>query len=264
MLLLTALGCSLPTSGHPQDRVLHRSVPDHQMTVLDTLPPVPEGSLQECRTAPPRLAIGKAVAAAGWQVISENRLDGYGLVTFAANSSPGPEGVCEFENGALAIFDGERPLGLYWSSSEVFGDLKADREGVIDVYTSSFPVVPVAQLRHQQGGFVLQDLPATLPACNGQVEVPQLWRAPVGKMRASLIELGWVPQNPAAEDPISAEMQMKGFPETESCSGTGVNYCSYNYVRPEAKLRLITVGELRGEDQPIVADHELTCLETAK
>lgn len=263
-LLLVTLGLGLPTGGFAQGAVLRATGPERQVAELRTLPAAPADGLKECRTAPPNLAAGKAVAAAGWQVISEYAFDDHTLVTFAAQSSPGPEGLCDFENGALAVYEGPQLLGLFWTEAEVFGDLRSDRSGIVDVYSSTFPVFPVAELQRQSGVFVLQDRPASLPECGGTVEVPQLWHAPIGEMRAALITLGWAPQASAAEDPIAAEMQSAGFPETESCSGTGVNYCSYSYARPEARLRVITIGELREDNHPTVADYELTCQERAQ
>lgn len=195
-------------------------------------------------------------------MVSEASLGGHRLITFAASSSRGPAGLCEFTGGNLGVFEGGRLVGLFWSHAKgdsPFGRLQIDCEGVVDLHSSTFPVVPTAEIVRLQGDLVLRARPATLAGCGGAVEVPQLWLAPIGTLRDSLIALGWTPMSPSAQDPVSAEMQAQGFPETESCSGTGANYCSYDYVRPEARLRVISLGELGPGYQPSVADYELNC-----
>lgn len=262
MLGTLGLGLGLPTSGLAAPVGLRSELPAYDVAQPEGLPLAPARRKQECRSAPPQQPAGKAVQAAGWQVISETSLGGHDVVAFAAESSLGPEGVCDYTNSNLGIFAGEQLVGFYWSqgaSSKLFGRLEAGPEGVVTINNSSFPVVPVAQLAYQDGGFVLQALPPRLAGCGGRVQLPQRWLAPIGEMRAGLIETGWTPvASPAAS--IEAEfMQQHGFPETASCSGSMVNYCSLAYATAGATLRIISVGELGEDFQPIVADYDLTC-----
>ena len=261
-LMLGALGLGLPTSGLAAPVTLKSDLPAYEVAQPEGLPAAPAGREQDCRSAQPQLPAGKAVQAAGWQVISEASLGGHAVVAFAADSSLGPEGVCEYTNSNLGIFDGEKLVGFYWSqgaSSKLFGRLDAGPEGVVTINNSTFPVVPVGQLAYQDGGFVLQALPPSLAACEGRVHLPQRWLAPIGEMRAGLIETGWTPVASPATGSEAEFMQQHGFPETASCSGSAVNYCSLAYATAGATLRIITVGELGEDYQPIVADYELTC-----
>lgn len=261
--MLSALGLAVASLAQAQTPSLRADLAGYQVTELSTLPPAPAGQRQDCTTPPAQHPAGKAVAAAGWQVVSESRMGGHGVVSFAAGSSQGPQGTCDFDKGNLGIFRDDRLVGLYWSSDKddrLFGPLQADGDGRITIRSATFPVVPVAELAYREGGFVLQALPATLTGCEGRAEVPQLWLEPIGKMRAQLIASGWTPVPAAASDPIAADMQARGFPEAESCSGTGQNHCSFDYASPQAKLRIITLGEMGDDYQPMVADLELTCL----
>lgn len=260
------LGMALPASVWANEVTLRSELPDYEASMLSALPAAPKARLQECRTAPATLSAGKALEAAGWQVISEISLGDHALVTFAASSSPGERGLCDVTNGNLGIFEAERLIGLYWSrvkENTLFGALSTEREGVIDLRSSTFPATPIAEILRIDDTFVLRARPSTLAGCTGKVEVPQLWQEPVGKMRDALIALGWAPMSPSAQDPVSADMQAQGFPETESCTGTGYNYCSYEYSKPEAKLRVISMGELGPDHQPAMIDYDLTCQDVA-
>lgn len=261
-LMLGALGLGLPTSGFAKPVTLRSDLPAYEVAQPDGLPAAPAGREQDCRSAPPQQRASKAVQAAGWQVISEASLGGHAVVAFAADSSLGPEGVCEYTNSNLGIFAGEQLVGLYWSrgeSSKLFGRLEAGPEGVVTINNSTFPVVPVGQLAYQNDGFVLQALPPSLAGCGGRVDVPQLWLSPIDDMRARLIETGWSPVVSPAAGSEAEFMQQHGFPETATCSGSAVNYCSLAYATAGAELRIITVGELGEHYRPMVADYELTC-----
>lgn len=262
LLLALALLAGSSLALGAQSLQLRSDLPAYEASVLGQLPSAPADRLQECRSASPTQTAGKAVAAAGWQVISESVLNGYGLVSFAASSSPGAEGLCDFKDGNLAVFSGDTLLGLFWGrgeASQYFGALAPAGEGVVRMSSALFPVVPVAEIRQQGETLILSALPATLSDCEGRVEVPQAWLAPIGQMRSALTMHGWAPTTPKAADPIAAEMQAQGFPETESCSGTGYNYCSFEYANDDDLLRVITIGELSQDHQPVVTDYEVTC-----
>ena len=265
--MLSALALAVANLAQAQTPSFRADLAGYQVTELSKLPAAPAGQPQDCITPPAEHPAGKAVAAAGWQVVSESRMGGYDVVSFASGSHQGPQGTCDFDGGNLGIFRDARLVGLYWSSDKddrLFGPLQADSAGLITIRSATFPVVPVAELAFREGGFVLQALPPTLTACEGRAVVPQLWLEPIGKMRAQLIASGWTPVPAAASDPIAADMQARGFPEAESCSGTGQNHCSFDYSAPQAKLRIITQGEMGDDYQPMVTDLDLTCLAQAQ
>lgn len=266
-LALSALWLGAPTTLWAESITLRSDLPGYEASLLSSLPAAPTEREHECRTAPAQSPSGKVVEAAGWRVVGEATLGDAVLVSFAGGSSPGPEGVCELTDVNLGVFDGDRLVGLFWTrgdGAEAFGGLRTDRKGAVGVSNSSFPVIPIAEVVRNGGEVVLQPYPALLPGCGDKVQVPQLWGQPIGKMREAILAAGWLPETPTAADPISSDMQARGFPETESCSGTGANYCSYDYANTQAKLRLISVGELGDSYQPIAADYELTCQEGSR
>lgn len=261
-VMLCIFGLGIPTLGLAAPSLLRSDLPAYEVAQPDGLPKAPADHVQDCRSAPPEHPAGKAVQAAGWQVISEAGLGGHALVAFAADSSLGPEGVCEYANSNLGVFAGDRLVGLFWSrgdASKLFGRLEQGPDGVVTINNSTFPVVPVAQLALRNNAFVLQALPPSVAGCGGRVQLPQLWLEPIGKMRARLIETGWSPVAGTATGTEAEFIQQHGFPEVASCSGTAINYCSFAYSTAGATLRIITVGELGEDYQPMVADHELSC-----
>ena len=266
-LCFSALVCTLPSFALANPLTFKVEIDGYQAKSLQVLPqnqPKPE---QDCRRPTAVSQAAKAVEAAGWQVISEVTLAGYDLVSFAAESSIGPSGVCEYSDSNLSVFSGDKLQGLFWGQEKqgkLFGSLEAASESIVTINHSAFPVVPVAELAFAEQNFILQALPATFKGCDDQVEVPNLWMEPIGKMREGLMTLGWKPLEFKPTELISEHIQSFGFKEVESCSGTGQNYCSFEYQISAAKLRVITIGEMGDSYQPMVVDYELLCQSLAE
>jgi hypothetical protein len=87
--------------------------------------------------------------------------------------------------------------------------------------------------------------------------------------RASLMKAGWRPRETVL---VNADGEREnqwgdagmlyraGVTEVESCSGTGANYCVFNYRKGSACLRLLTQGEFKsGEYQPHVVKQTGEC-----
>ena len=80
--------------------------------------------------------------------------------------------------------------------------------------------------------------------------------------RAHLVRAGWRPVvvqtilsdgRSEREWGAAKQMQDAGFDEIESCSGTGLNYCFFNFRRKDYCLRVVTAGEYHKEyDSPKV------------
>jgi hypothetical protein len=74
---------------------------------------------------------------------------------------------------------------------------------------------------------------------------------PISKARAELIKQGWQPAVPTQaskevekeSDASAAALRQAGFPETQSCTGTGLNYCWLKYRRKSQCLSVQTQGE---------------------
>lgn len=87
-------------------------------------------------------------------------------------------------------------------------------------------------------------------------EVPLRNGAPFTMARARLLRHGW---QPVTTDVTMADGTLErkwgdagkltadGYVETESCSGTGLNYCFFNYMKNGQCLRVETIGEYRND-----------------
>jgi len=84
----------------------------------------------------------------------------------------------------------------------------------------------------------------------------------LSQARKTLLAQGWKPRETFGVDADGArwsqfadagEMYRAGIIEVESCSGTGMNYCSFNYSRKGKCLSLQTQGEFKaGSYEPTV------------
>ena len=62
------------------------------------------------------------------------------------------------------------------------------------------------------------------------------------------------------QDGDAGALYKNGFKEVEACSGTGANYCSFNYVRGGKCLTLHTQGEFEpGKYEPVVIRRTHIC-----
>lgn len=87
--------------------------------------------------------------------------------------------------------------------------------------------------------------------------------------RAAILKEGWQPLETYGafpdglrwnEDGDAGALYKAGFKEVEACSGTGANYCSFNYVRGAKCLVLHTQGEYEaGKYEPVVIRRGHTC-----
>lgn len=92
---------------------------------------------------------------------------------------------------------------------------------------------------------------------------------PLSVARAALLSEGWQPRETYgafpdglrwSEDGDAGALYKGGFKEVEACSGTGANYCSFNYVRSGRCLTLHTQGEFEpGRHEPVVIRRSMSC-----
>lgn len=63
-------------------------------------------------------------------------------------------------------------------------------------------------------------------------------------VRAKLIKAGWKPyHSPDADECAAGDKRCENRPEMESCSGTGLAFCSFLWQRDKKTLRVVTSGE---------------------
>lgn len=92
---------------------------------------------------------------------------------------------------------------------------------------------------------------------------------PLSVARAELLAKGWRPVETFGVDADghrwsqqgdAGEMYRAGIIEVETCSGTGQNFCSFNYARKGKCLALQSRGEFKaGEYEPEVFRRLTTC-----
>jgi hypothetical protein len=95
----------------------------------------------------------------------------------------------------------------------------------------------------------------------------------LSEARAELIREGWLPRETYGEFPDglrwnedgdAGALYKAGFKEVEACSGTGANYCTFNYVRGGKCLVLHTQGEFEaGKREPVVTRRGSICPRSA-
>ena len=87
--------------------------------------------------------------------------------------------------------------------------------------------------------------------------------------RAKMMAQGWKPRETFGIDADgvrwsqfgdAGEMYRAGLVEVESCSGTGSNFCIFNYSKGKKCLAVTTQGEFKkGAYEPIVIDIKRRC-----
>ena len=84
------------------------------------------------------------------------------------------------------------------------------------------------------GGVVLAD---SIASSMIQLQVGQ----PIRAADASLLASGWLPQPDQSIDGLELDSSGQTLSALSSCSGTGVGFCRYDYIRDLRRLSVVTV-----------------------
>ena len=236
--------------------------------MLGTLPHSPEdGSLdgycegyrEKVSTVP-----GKQVAKLGWIVTSEAQLGRFQVVTFASGFTPGTSALCYARNANIAIYEGAKLVALAYTSRS--GDLHL---GAVETLESGALLVwgdppgsPIGELHDANGTLRLTGISPDRTFCRHRATVPNVYGKPFNVARKILIANGWRPiRSSEGSERWFAETELvkRGVIEVESCSGTGVGYCKFNYERPTGVLSVITVGGDPDPANDTVVRYEVEC-----
>lgn len=83
---------------------------------------------------------------------------------------------------------------------------------------------------------------------------------PITEAREQLQAAGWLPvPQPKEKWGQQPDLQDMGVTEAETCSGTGMAFCSYVYRGQNATLHVTTAGELDEDHIPGVAFYDVDC-----
>ncbi|MBW8837950.1 MAG: hypothetical protein JF605_23695 [Burkholderia sp.] len=208
---------------------------------------------------------GRLVANAGWIVTSEARLGSYDVVTFVSGFDPGTSGLCFARNANVGIFKGSSLVALAYTfpaSDRKFGIVEPLESGDLLVWGDEGIGAPVGELHTDDRGLRLTHIAPERTFCNFKAVVPNIYGKPLDAARAILIAHGWQPVRPK-EQPGELDnantLAKRGVIEAESCSGTGVGYCAFNYKGSAGILGVTTVG---GEPKPAdntVVQYDVAC-----
>jgi hypothetical protein len=204
-------------------------------------------------------AVGSQVAKLGWIVTSDAPLGRYEAVTFASGFTPSTSAMCFARNANIAIFHGTSLVALAYGSRSArspLGIVEPIEGGALLVWTDP-PGWPVGELHDDNSGLRLTSIAPERTFCNRQAVVPNVYGKPLNAARKVLIAHGWRPSRPRErpdELDMAAQLAKQGIIETESCAGTGVGYCKFNYRSPAGLLSVTTAGEA-----PRVVSYGVAC-----
>ncbi len=199
--------------------------------------------------AAPRSAAGKAVRDAGWVVTGEARAGGYDAVSFVGSVESGTSGTCNYEDGNVALFsDGAIKAIAYGAKPAqlAIGLINAEN-GVVKIYDGDFLHEQAAEMKVAGNGSVsITPLAKVEKVCGAGL--PNIQGMPINTARDKLIKAGWkpVPRKESvreAEDSRAFELAQAGVTEVDSCSGTGMGYCGFDYHGTRGHLSVVTVGD---------------------
>ena len=247
---------------------LTSKVDDIRITAISTLPSN-NGDTSDAKFCDrfiqkPGSASAKAVRDAGWFVTGQTQVGGYEAVSFVGGLRAGTSGVCQLDDGNVGLFkDGAIQAIAYGKKGvqNAIGMIRAD-EGVLKIYDGDVLHQPAALLRVTADGAVSIDpLPKSQAVCKGAASVPNIQNLPINKAREMLAKAGWGPTPRAtpvreAEDVRAFDLAKRGVPEVDSCSGTGMGFCRFDYQGPAGSLAVITVGD---DEWPTVSSSSVTC-----
>ncbi len=238
------------------------SVPELRIATLQALPKAPRGAPLDdfCKNKgiTPTTPGGKAAAAAGWTVTSEETLGSYTAVGIFSRGGNGTSGICLIQNGNIAVWQGSQLLAVVYDTPS---SAEAGRSGRVGGVTpvEGLPAKvriwdwigagPTADLVLDKGQLQVRKIAPSDSVCSGRNTVPNVYGAAVPQARRTLAAKGWKPQAPTGDDvdiphDPATRYRKQGMPEFESCSGTGMGYCGLNYRHANgARLMVTTIGD---------------------
>lgn len=248
-------------------------LPDYAFVRLAILPRSPETApvdeFCDQYAATPESSAAQIVAKAGWTVTSEAPYAGFTVVSFASGFDPGTSAICFARNANIAVFDGEALVALAYSKKPNREDEPSplgpvtpleDGSGLL-VFTDP-PGAPIGELKGDAKALRLKVRSIQHAFCEGKAIVPDIYDMSIDRARKLLHAQGWMSE-PPAEAPnrydLAHDMAVRGLIEAETCSGTGVGYCAWNYRGKAARLGVTTVGGEADPARNIVVGYGVVC-----
>jgi len=214
----------------------------------------------------PKTAAGKLVAAKGWAVTGEVQIGSYTAVSFVGRLEFVGSGTCMMTRGNIGIFNDKLLLGIAYTKQAddgLIGTVTQLDGGGARLHDGNLGA-PVADLRLTDAGeFSLTSLAAFDSVCGGKAKVPNVFRSPIDKARKLILDAGWkpVPAKPETDEGYENNLRKAGLTEAESCAGTGMGYCNFEYEGAAGKLSVTTTGDPDVEkgEFPTVLSYSVEC-----
>jgi hypothetical protein len=236
--------------------------------------PAPAEKSKDCEDLliKPKTAAGQLVAAKGWAVTGEVKIGDYTAVSFVGQLGLADGGVCMMTRGDIGIFSDKLLAVAYTKDADdsLIGTVRQLDSGGARLYGGGGDSAAVADLKlTDEGEFILTSLAAFESVCGGKAKVPNVNNLPIDKARKLIIDSGWKPVLAKLDPDLGRlatvgyenNLRKAGLSEAYGCSGTGMNYCSFEYKSAAGKLSVTTTGapDVEKGDFPEVLKYSVKC-----
>lgn len=211
--------------------------------------PYPERTEDMCKwfQIEPKTIVGIAIKGLGWGVMSEVNLGPYQFVSFAGEFNPGTSGMCQRNQGNIAVFQNQKLTSIIYTKPEndyLIGNLEVIEGGALRVLSGGFIEWPVADIQLTNDGYKIKEISELQSFCAGKSIVPNIYGDTIPQARGRLFKFGWAPSKSGDGLWTRAQgLKDSGITEIQSCSGTGLGMCRFDYKNDHASLMVTTIAE---------------------
>jgi hypothetical protein len=247
--------------------IVHSHVPGLAITLLTKLPKAPASasSRDQCGASSEQDSDGgKIVESQGWGVISEVKFGPYEAVSFAGDFGWLAGGLCEMDEGNVALFRGSQLVALVYApktSTETIGtiSLAGDRLRIFDGGPAPEPIGDITLTA--DGVIDVVPIATEEVICGGKAVVPNIYGKSIDKVRSELIAAGWTPIQgrpliPNYPQGFLQSLRESGIIEADTCAETGLASCTYTYKKGDVGLNVESYGD---GASPTVDDYAANC-----
>ena len=207
----------------------------------------------------PETISGMELQRMGWGVMSEVNFGPYDFVSFAGEFIAGTSGMCQRNQGNIAVFQDQKLTSIIYTKPEddhLIGNLEVIEGGSLRILSGDLVEWPVADIQLTNDGYKVKKISELQSFCGGKSIVPNIYGNTIPQAREQLFKFGWETSK-TGDDLWQRALGMKdnGITEIQACSGTGLAMCRFDYHNDHASLRVTTIGE-EGE---IVQQYSVGC-----
>ena len=251
MLRLIALSMTLLFLSNKVQSQTISEIPKLLIAEIESIPegPHPDVSDSICEwfLIKPETISGMELQRMGWGVMSEVNFGPYQFVSFAGEFNRGTSGMCQRNQGNIAVFQNGQLTSIIYTKPEddyLIGNLEVIEGGALRILSGEFIEWPVADIQLTNDGYKITEISELQSFCDGKSIVPNIYGDTIPQARERLFKFGWAPSKSGDGLWMRAQgMKNSGITEIQSCSGTGLAMCRFDYHNDHASLRVTTIGE---------------------